>query len=58
MATSTFGKKFVVRKSNANSFVEEMTKAVTPTLPKGFRSKTVNLAQEKRLQAILEKVLK
>lgn len=58
MATSTFGKQFAVRKDKAKEFVDEMTKAVTPTLRKNFRSRMVNLVLDKKVQENLEKALK
>lgn len=55
MATSTFGKQFVVKPEKADDFVKEMTKAVTPTLKKSFLS---HLTHEKDLKENLEKALK
>lgn len=55
MATSTFGKEFTVKPEKANGFVNEMTRKVTPTLSKDFKS---NFMHEKDLKNILQKVLK
>ena len=57
MATSTFGKQFTVIPEKADDFVNEMTRPVTPTLEKDFRSEFVNLVQEKELKAYLQKAL-
>lgn len=57
MATSTFGKQFVVKPEKAAEFVEEMTKAVTPTLRKDFHSNSVHLTQEENLKNNLLKAL-
>lgn len=57
MATSTFGRKFSVTPSKAAEFVNEMTKAVTPTLPTNFQSNLVNLSQDKVLKSNLMKAL-
>lgn len=57
MATSTFGKQFAVRSEKATEFVDEMSKAVAPTLQKEFRSKSVHLSQDKVLKENLLKVL-
>lgn len=50
MATSTFSKQFFVTPENTAEFVNEMTKAVTPTLQKDFQSNLVHLAQEPNLK--------
>lgn len=50
MATSTFGKQFFVTPEKTTDFVNEMTKAVTPTLQKDFQSNLVHLAQEHDLR--------
>ncbi len=55
MATSTFGKQFMVKSEKASEFVKEMTQEVTPTLKKEFRS---NLTHEKDLKQDLLKALK
>lgn len=55
MATSTFGKEFRVRSEKVKGFVNEMTRKVTPTLKRDFKS---NLVHEKDLKDILQKVLK
>ncbi len=57
MATSTFGKQFTVRQEKADDFVNEMTKAVTPTLKSDFHSNLVHLTQEKDLKDNLLKAL-
>lgn len=57
MATSTFGKQFTVKPNKADEFVEEMTKATTPTLHKEFQSRFVHLSQEKDLKQNLLKAL-
>lgn len=57
MATSSFGKQFTVQREKTTDFVEEMTKAVTPTLPGGFQSRLANLSQDKDLKTVIEKVL-
>lgn len=46
MATSSFGKQFAVRYDKATEFVEEMTKAVTPTLRSDFHSQLTYLSQD------------
>ncbi len=58
MAASTFGKQFAVRKDKADEFVDEMTRAVTPTLQGSFKSRIVNLAQNKKVWENLERALK
>lgn len=55
MATSTFGKQFRVKPEKAKGFVNEMTRRVTPTLKKDFKS---NFMHEKDLKDILQKALK
>ena len=55
MATSTFGKEFRVEPEKANGFVHEMTRKVTPTLRKDFKSK---FTHEEELQDVLRKALK
>ncbi len=57
MATSTFSKQFAVKPEKANEFVKEMTKAVTPTLRRDFRSNLVHLSQEKEIKDNLLKAL-
>lgn len=55
MATSTFVKEFWVSPTEEQSFVNEMTKKVTPTLSKDFKS---NFSPVKDLQESLQKALK
>ena len=55
MATSTFGKEFRVRSEKAKGFVNEMTRKVTPTLSKDFRT---NFTHEGQLRDVLQKALK
>lgn len=55
MATSTFAKQFSVPSKKADAFVNEMKKAVSPTLNSNFKS---NLVHEKELRSNLEKALK
>ncbi len=55
MATSTFGKQFMVKSEKASEFVKEMTQEVTPTLKKEFR---FNSTHEKDLKQDLLKALK
>lgn len=57
MATSTFSKQFVVRPEKATEFVNEMSRAVTPTLQKGFQSNSVHLSQDEELREKLSRVL-
>ena len=57
MATSTFGKKFVVNPEKTKDFMKEMTRTVTPTLPKDFHSNLSNLTREKELREDILKVL-
>lgn len=57
MATSTFGKQFTVKQEKADDFVNEMTKAATPTLRNDFHSNLVHLTQERNLRDNLQKVL-
>ncbi len=57
MATSTFSKQFMVMPDKTNEFVNEMTKAVAPTLQKDFHSNLAHLSQEKNLKNNLLKVL-
>lgn len=57
MATSTFGKQFVVERKKQDEFISEMTKVVTSTLPKDFQSKSVHLHQNSGLKENLLKVL-
>lgn len=54
MATSTFGKEFVVRPKKASGFVKEMTKKVAPTLNSDFKS---NFKHEKDLKEYLKRAL-
>jgi hypothetical protein len=57
MATSTFGKQFMVRQEKADDFVDEMTKVAAPTLKCDFRSNLVHLTQEKDLKENLLEAL-
>ena len=57
MATSTFGKQFVVDKKNSRSFVREVCKAVPPTLSKNFKSGYTHLSQDEKLREKLSTVL-
>lgn len=57
MATSTFGKSFVVKRSQANDFVKEMKKAVTPTLKKDFSTKFTHLSHDEELSDALSRAL-
>lgn len=57
MATSSFGKQFTVRREKTTEFVEEMTKAVTPTLRSDFHSRLAYLSQDQDLKDIIGKVL-
>ena len=57
MATSTFGKHFVVEKKESTKFVKEMCKTVPPTLNKQFASNYTNLAQNEELRKNLLNVL-
>ena len=57
MATSTFGKQFFVTPEKAAEFVDEMSKAVPPTLTKDFNSNLVHLSQEPNLKEKLKKAL-
>ena len=57
MATSTFGKQFIVKSEKAEEFVKEMKKAVAPTLQKDFYSNSVHLAQEESLRQKLARAL-
>lgn len=57
MATSSFGKQFTVQREKATDFVEEMTKAVTPTLRSDFQSRLANLSQDKDLKTVIERAL-
>lgn len=57
MATSTFGKQFAVRPEKVTEFVNEMSKAVAPTLRNGFHSNLVHLTQEEDLKDNLLKAL-
>ena len=45
MATSSFGKQFTLQREKATDFVEEMVKAVTPTLRGDFQSRFANLSR-------------
>ena len=56
MATSSFGKQFTVRRDKATDFVEEMTKAVTPTLQSDFHSRFANLSQNQDLKVTIGKI--
>ncbi len=55
MATSTFAKDFKVKPDKAKDFVHEMTRRVTPTLDKNFKSK---FTHEEELKSVLQKALK
>lgn len=57
MATSTFGKQFSVKPNRVTTFVKEMTRPATPTLPKDFRSNLANLSQETDFKKSLLKAL-
>ena len=57
MATSTLGKQFFVKPEKAAEFVDEMSKAVPPTLTKDFGSNLVHLPQESDLKEKLKKAL-
>lgn len=57
MATSTFGKQFLVQPDKADEFVKEMTRAVTPTLKKGFTSNLAHLTSDSNLKENLIQVL-
>ena len=57
MATSSFGKQFTVRREKATEFVEEMTKAVAPTLRGDFHSRFAYLSQDQDLKEIMGKAL-
>lgn len=57
MATSTFSKQFSVRPEKVAEFVNEMSRAVTPTLQKSFHSNAVHLSQEEDLREKLSKAL-
>ncbi len=57
MATSSFGKQFTVQREKATDFVEEMVKAVTPTLRGDFQSRLANLSQDKDLKTAIGKAL-
>lgn len=57
MATSTFGKQFFVKPEKITEFVDEMSKAVPPTLKKDFNSNLVHLSQEPDLKEKLKKAL-
>lgn len=57
MATSTFGKQFVVNPEKADEFVNEMSKVVSPTLTKDFSSNLIHLSQDADLKEKLKKAL-
>ena len=57
MATSSFGKQFTVQQEKATDFVEEMVKAVAPTLRGAFQSRFANLSQDKDLKTAIGKAL-
>lgn len=57
MATSTFGKNFVVKRGQANDFVREMKRTVTPTLKKDFSTKFMHLSHDNELSSALSKAL-
>ncbi len=57
MATSTFSKQFTVKQKKAKEFVAEMTKAVAPTLRRGFKSNSVHLSNEEDLNQVLREAL-
>ena len=53
MATSTFGKQFIVRPDKVTDFVKEMTKPVAPTLKKNFSSHLGHLSRSSLVSASL-----
>ena len=57
MATSTFGKNFVVEKKDSAKFVKEMCKSAPPTLDRSFQSNYTNLKQNEQLRRKLSMVL-
>lgn len=57
MATSTFGKQFAVSREKSEEFVEQMTRAVPPTLKRNFNSNLVHLPQREDLRENLKEVL-
>lgn len=57
MATSTFGKQFLVQPDKADEFVKEMTRTVTPTLKKGFTSHLAHLTSDNNLKESLIRAL-
>ncbi|MDE5696742.1 MAG: hypothetical protein K2I96_04905 [Lachnospiraceae bacterium] len=57
MATSSFGKQYKVQREKVADFVEEMRRAVTPTLRGDFQTRLVNLSQDKDLKAAIGKIL-
>lgn len=57
MATSTFGKQFIVNPEKADEFVNEMSKVVPPTLTKDFTSNLIHLSQDAGLKEKLKKAL-
>ena len=54
MATSTFAKQFSVKQDKADEFVNEMTRPVSPTLRRNFRSQ---LTHAKNVRDDLKKAL-
>ncbi|MCC8050104.1 MAG: hypothetical protein LIO99_13105 [Clostridiales bacterium] len=57
MATSTFGKQFIVKSEKADDFIREMNSSVTPTLGSNFHSQLVHLTEEQELKYDLRKAL-
>lgn len=57
MATSSFDKRFIVKREKATEFTEEMTKRATPTLQSDFQSRFMYLSQDRDLKSIVGKVL-
>ena len=55
MATSTFGKQFLVSPEKANVFVKEITKTVAPTLRNNFHS---NLIHKNDISQYIQMLLK
>ena len=58
MATSTFGKQFIVRPDKVTDLVKEMTKPVAPTLKKNFSSHLGHLTSDTELRNNLMEALK
>ena len=57
MATSTFGKRFIVDENNARSFCKAISQPVAPTLDKTFKSYYTNLSRDNVLRSKLSTVL-